>query len=203
MPVSSVRVTEGSGPYLHTWQRTVASVNREEQYVQIAEPALPTFSVVASGISTATAASHLLQIMAPASACVRIHRIRVEQFANATSASANSLSVVRLTTAGTGGVTLVPRPFDTSDTSGATAMTLPTAKGTEGVELLRTALVFRQAIATTQAQLDETWEWTQAPGRKPIIIPPGTANGIAITNPGAIAGATVMIYVEFAETAWL
>ena len=204
MPVSSVAVTQGSGAYLHTWQRTVSSVNREEQYVQLAEPALPTFSAIAPAVSAATSASHLLQVMAGASAYVRIHRISVEQVANATSAAAVEIALYRLTAAGSGGTSITPQPFDTGDTASATAMSLPSSKGTEAsVALLRSAVAFRQAVSATSAQYDDVWEWRQTPGKKPIIIPAGTSNGVALKIATGVAGATVTIQIEFSETSWL
>ena len=203
MPVSSVRVTEGSGPYLHTWQRSVSSVNREEQYIQLGEPALPTFTAIASGISVGTAADHVLQLMAGSTNYVRVSRIEIAQVANATSASNAIFAIYRLTTAGSGGSSVTPNPFDTADTATATAQTLPSSKGTEGAQLLRATLLFRQTIQTTSAVQNDRWVWQQTPGRKPLIIPAGTSNGIAVKIGTGIAGATADVLIEFAETAWL
>jgi hypothetical protein len=204
MTTSAIAVTPGSGANIWTDQRTVSAVAREAQYVLLGEPALATYSVIAEEISIATAADHVLQIMAGASNYVRIHYIMVEQAANATTAAARAIELVRLTTAGTGGGAVTPRPFDTGDAAaGATAMTLPTVKGTEGVKLLRAHLLFRQAVAATAAQIDDIWEWTAHPRGKPIIIPAGAANGIAIKNVTATAAATANVTVIFTETAWL
>lgn len=203
MPVSSVQVTEGSGKHLHTWQRSVNSVNREEQYVQAGESGLPTYNAVAIAVSTATADSHLLQLMAPASAYVRIHRISIEQGGNATSATPMYVYVTRLTSAGSGGTAITPRAFDTSDTAGAAAQALPSSKGTEGQTVMATTLLMRQTVATSGAQMDDAWVWQQTPGKKPLIIPAGTSNGIAIKNTTGVAGGTAIVSIEFTETAWL
>jgi hypothetical protein len=141
--------------------------------------------------------------MAGSTLKVRIRRIRFEQSGNATTAAALPVSVYRLTTAGTGGTSVTPRPFDSADAAcGATAMTLPTAKGTEGVMLLRTIVLMRQGLATAGSTADDVWLWEQHPGEPPIVIPAGTSNGIAIKNESAIAGATCIPAIEFIETSF-
>jgi hypothetical protein len=141
--------------------------------------------------------------MAGASLNVRIRRIRIEQSTNATTAALGNFQIERLTTAGTGGTAVTPAKFNTADVaSGATAMTLPTAQGTESTVLFRPTLVFRQAIATTATQFDDMWEWIQQPNQGPIVIAAGTSNGIAIEIITGIAAATAQIHVEFIETSW-
>jgi hypothetical protein len=81
-------------------------------------------------------------------------------------------------------------------------MTLPTVKGTEQVALISTILLMRQAINATGAQLDDAWDWQQAPNAKPIIVGPGTANGLAIKCGTGVAGATVEGWLEFVETSF-
>lgn len=204
MTRSSISLTEGGGAKkTATEERTVGGIVVQSQYVIQDEPNLPTYNVLAASTSTATADSHLLQIMAPSNAYVRIHRISIEQSANATTATVMSVSIWRVSSAGTGGSAVTPRPFDTADTAGATAMTLPSAKGTESVELMRTALLMRQAIATAQSQVDDYWSWQQTPGKKPIIIPSGVANGIVVKTNTAVATGSVHVNIEFTETAWL
>jgi hypothetical protein len=155
-------------------------------------------------VSLATVNDHLLQIMAGSSNYVRIRRIHIEQANNATAAAFGVIEIWRLTTAGTGGTAVTPAKFDTGDAAaGATAMTLPTAKGTEGTLLFRPVMLWRQAVSATTAQYDDVFEWTQHPGQKPIIIPAGTSNGIAIKSTTATASATVSMWVEFVETPWL
>jgi hypothetical protein len=111
----------------------------------------------------------------------------------------------RLTTAGTGGTVVGPLPFDQSDAGvGATAMTLPTAKGAEGATLARFNSYMTQTPGAAGLPMLPVFEWP-GPGRsalaKPIKIPNGVTNGICIRNDTAIAGATVTGYVVFAELA--
>lgn len=202
MPESLVQVTSGAGPKLHTWQRTVGANNVEDEFVIAGEYPLPTYVVPFASVSTATANSHILQVMSAASTYVRIRRIHVEQAANATAATNLSLQVFRLTTAGTGGTAITPLAMDTGDAAAAsTAMTLPTVKGTEAANaLFTTVILMRQAISATQAQIDDVWDWQQLPNGKAIIIPPGTANGICIKNVAAVAGGTLTGWVEYVET---
>lgn len=205
MAESLVQVTEGVGKKLHTWARVVGANTVEDDFSLPGEFPLPSYTIDPLGLlSTATANDHLLQIMAGASLNVRLRRIEVYQGASATAATIETLLLVRLTTAGTGGTALTPAKLDTNDVAaGATAMTLPTAKGTEGVEIYRRPLTFRQALATTQSQADPVWSWYQLPNSKPIIIPAGAANGIALKHTGAVAGASVIVYAEFVETSYL
>ena len=96
MPVGSIAVTEGSGKNLHTWQRSVSAVNREEQYGQLAEPGLPTFTAVAAAISTATVNDHILTLNAAASIYGRVYRITIRQSANATAAAIATFGIYRI-----------------------------------------------------------------------------------------------------------
>lgn len=201
MAESIVQVTEGVGKKFHTWSRVVSAQTVEQQFVLPGEFVYATYTVVASLISVATAADHLLQIMAGASLNVRIRRIYVRQAAAVTAASSSGIDVVRLTTAGTGGTAVTPRPLDTADAAaGCTAQTLPTAKGTEGSIVIedRIGLIQTQPVVDTAKM-----EWRQSPNAKPLIIPAGVANGIAIKNLNANAGASVTITVELVETAYL
>jgi hypothetical protein len=205
MSESSINVTEGSGKRLHAWDRTIGATLVQDQFMLPGEYPLASYETHAIGASTAVANDHSLQVMAGASNYVRIRRIRVEQLASATTAAICNFQILRLTTAGTGGSVMTPRPWDSGDTAAtATSMQVPTAKGTEGVELLRFAIAMRQAVSGTASPADDpVWEWAQLPGQKPLIIPAGTANGICVKNTTAVAAATVMVSVEFVETAWL
>lgn len=199
---SLVQVTSGTGPKLHTWQTTIGANNVEDEFTIPGEFPYPTYTVSTS-VSTATA-THALEIMAGASLKVRLRRLRVEQSANATTAGPLTISLIRLSTAGTGGTAFTPTRFDSSDAAaGATAMFSPTVNGTEsGNELIRTVLLLRQAVSATQSQPDDAWEWVQAPNGKPIIIPAGATNGIAIKLAAVAAGASLAIYAEFVETSF-
>lgn len=204
MPAGIISLTEGSGAKkARTWQRTVGANTVEEQFFQLAEPPMATFIALAQAISGATVDSHILQLMSGASVYLRVHRIFIEQSGNATTAATPTFAIRRLTTAGTGGTSVTPAPFDTADTAASTAMTLPSSKGTEGVTLFRQAINARQAVSTTQTNFDDAWEWRMTPGRKPIIVPAGTANGLAVVILSATAGSTWNVHIEYGETAEL
>lgn len=203
MPESTVQVaTGGTGPKLHTWQRTVGANNVEDEFTILGEYPLATYSVAAAAVSTVTAASHLLQIMAGGSLNVYVRRIWVSQNNMATAASSMRVQLIRLTSAGTGGSATTPAPYDTSDAaSGATAMTLPTVKGTEGTslridnfQLIQTAPV---GGGPNGYALDFTGHHAKA-----IRIPAGATNGIAIKNVDAIAGAGLNVVVEIVEASF-
>jgi hypothetical protein len=146
----------------------------------------------------------MMTLNAGASLKVRVHRITIRQTVVAAAAAFRVYSVMRTTTAApTGGTAVTPAPHDTSDAaSGATARTLPAAKGTEAAEIMRPALIVTQAILATAAQAADFWEWRQAPNAKPIIIPAGTTNGLVIKNLNASATLAFAIEIEFTETAF-
>lgn len=192
-----INLTEGSGKKAHTFQRVIGANTVEDPVSLVGLPYLAAYTVTpAAGVSTATAASHLLQIMAGANLNVYLYRLALYQLAAATAAAIDLIEIVRLTTAGTGGTALTPAPRDTTDAaSGATAMTLPTAKGTEGVFVDRATAQFTQTIATQaggkEATLLVEFDFARLFG-KPLRISSGVTNGIAIKNPTARAGATVI-----------
>lgn len=195
---------DGSGKKIRTYSRTISSQDVHEEVQQAGQPYLPTYSVTASSVSIATAASHVLQIMAGSSLHVRILRIRIHQQLNVTTAAQQEWNFYRLTTAGTGGTTVTPRALDSGDSAaGATAMTLPSSKGTEGNLLGGGMQPLIQTSPTGGLSFSPSLEWSPAPYSKPYIIPAGTSNGLALKNVGANAAGTVFVVVEFTETAWL
>jgi hypothetical protein len=110
-------------------------------------------------------------------------------------------TIRRLTTAGTGGGVPTFVTHDQNDSGGATAMTLPTAKGSEGAVLWRAGAYFTQTPGAAGTNFPPVLDWSTSRSAlmKPIRIPNGTANGIAIRNETAIAGATVNGYVVIGE----
>jgi len=196
---SFINQTEGSGKKSHTWDRTIGANLIQDEFVLPGEFPYATYSVVAAAVSGATAASHIIQIMAGATLPVRVRRIELTYVGAAAAVATYSMQVFRLTTAGTGGTAITPRPYDSADAaSGATAMTLPTAKGTEGVQLGQKSLWVMTAAIPPNSKNDFVWE--QKPGEKAIIIPAGTANGIAIKNPTGVAAVTYDVWIELVET---
>jgi hypothetical protein len=200
MAVSTIGVADADTPdkYLHTHQRTISATAREDQYVQQGESAYPTYSAVTADRSVATTADHVMQIMGDGTNYSRIKRVSLYG-AVATTATNLRLEVWRLSTAGTSGTTITPRPYDTADTYGGGAAYLPSSKGTEGV-LLLTMRVYMPAAA---GQVQPPVIWEELPGMKPIIFGPATSNGIAFKVGGGVTGGTVDLNVEFITTSYL
>jgi len=205
MAEAFINLTEGSGKKAHGYDRSIGGNTVIDEFTLPGEFPYPSFEAVPlTSTSIATANDHVLQLMAGSSNNVRIRYMRFEQSTNATTAAVGIVEIWRLSSAGTGGTSVTPAKYDTADgAAGATAMTLPSAKGTESVLLKRFAMVYRQAVAVAQAQVDDAWERYQKPGQKPIIIPAGTSNGIAIKGVTAVAAATVIASIEFVETAFV
>jgi len=202
---AAIVVTAGSGTDIHSNTRTIAATTKHDQFVLPGEFPYASYTVAISGYSIATAGDHILQIMAGASLNVRIRRVWLEQAAHATSVSIGNFQLMRVTTAGTGGTAVTPGKMDTSDAaSGATAMTLPSSKGTESTLIRPARLIMRQAIAATVTQPEEAIDFDfRGVGFKSLIIAAGTSNGIVMKNVSAVAGCTVDMYVEFIETAFV
>jgi hypothetical protein len=207
MAESLIALTPGSGAKnARTFNRTIAANSVEEQAMFLAEQNMPTYEVAGAAVSTATAASHLLQIMAGASLNVYVRWIGIFQLAAATAAAIDELQLLRLTTAGTGGTVVTPAPDDSSDAAaGAAGMTLPTVKGTEGTLISRVTGQFTQTVATQsggmRAQLLAEWDFEKLRA-KALRIPSGAANGIVVKNPTARAGATVIVVARIAEASF-
>lgn len=203
MAENFLNTNEGSGKKLHTWNYTIGANDVHDEFVLPGPNPYPTY-IVSTVASTGTANDHLLCLNAGGSLKVRVHRIYVEQTANATSASAISLQIMRTTTAApTGGTALTPASFDTADAAaGATGRSLPTVKGTESTVLMDGRVLMRQTIASAGAQENDRWEWRQSRQGKPIIIPAGTANGLVIKSTAAVAAAGAVVIMEFTETAF-
>ena len=204
MADSSINVTEGSGKRLQTYDHTVSSVLVQRQAVVLGEQPLASYLAGASGVSTATANSHLLQIMAGSSSNVRIRRIELWQQVMATTAAIMQVSIVRLSTAGTGGGAVSVNNLDAADAAaGATAMSLPTAKGTEPGTLINAGVYMMQTVAASAQLAGPSLVWDFDGLRfKSLVIAAGTSNGIALKNVTAIAAGTVHINVWLSETAW-
>lgn len=189
---------------IHFWDRTIGANSVLDEFALPGEYPLATYSVVATGISGATSSDHLVQLMAGSSLNVRIRRIQLQQVGLMTTASEFSVNVLRLTTAGTGGGAITPAKYDTSDgAAGATAMSLPSAKGTEStlLDIMRIWPIQTYATAggTGSGSRDEM---VQLPNMKPIIIPAGTSNGLALKIQTGRAGLTVDVEIEFVETSF-
>jgi hypothetical protein len=200
--VSTIGVADAAAPdkYLHTHQRTISATAREDQYVQQGESAYPTYVASAYNIALDTVDDHVIQVMGDGTNYSRIKRIEILP-RRATTATAIVLRMYRLSTAGTGGTSVTAQPFDTSDTYGGTAMTLPSSKGTEGVALPAWTL---PTMATSSPGFGSVpFVWEPPPGTKPIIFGTATSNGIAIKNMLAVTGGLVTVNIIFTTTSYL
>jgi hypothetical protein len=203
MAVSIVGVDEPAGSpdkNLHTNQRTISSVAREDQYVQLGQPAYTTFIAYAHTISIATANAHVLQVMADGTNYTRLHRYKITLTDDRPAADSIALMILlRLTTAGTGGSAVTPASHDTDSYSGG-VMTLPSSKGTESTHLRYDYLQIPTAFPSHNGVLAE---WEQHPHEKPIIFGTGTGAGLAWKISSGIASCTVEIHAEFSVTTYL
>jgi len=198
-----VQVTQGGATKLHTVTEVIGPDTVHREVHLDAEAYLATYAVTIASPSVATANDHVMQIMAGSSLTVYLRRLRIVQSGLATTAAIMRWTLLRLTTAGTGGSAVTPVPHDTTDpASGATAMTLPTAKGTEGSQLDSVTVQFIQIVPTSgnglaPVQYDQTWDWSLR--SKMPRIAAGPSNGIALKNLSAIAGASVVVHAVFSE----
>lgn len=201
MAESIVQVTEGTGKKLHTFNRTIGANSVEDEVVLSGLPYLATYAVAFAGIAVGTANDHILQIMAGATLNVYVHLIRFYQRASATTAVYAEFQLIRLTTAGTGGTVRSFLAHDSTDAAvGATAMSLPTAKGTEGSVLAVQDAYFTQTPGAAGLNFGPVFDWQpNNPLLKPIRIPAGTANGLCVKNTVAATAATVGGYAIITE----
>ena len=201
MADTSFAVNAGSGTNLHTVTTSIGGTTVHDQVVKHGEPYLAAYGIASvSAISLATVNDHILQIMAGSTLNVYVRRIRVYQVVAATTAGFSQIVLYRLSTAGTGGTSITPSLFDTTDSAaGCTAMSLPTAKGTETVVLGRAAKILEQTAPTSGVDvLVAEWNFDHL-RTKGIRIPAGTANGIAIKSVVAAAGASVQVEAVVSE----
>lgn len=192
---------DGTGKKLHSSDKIIGANTVHDEVVVQGEPYLASYVITSANVlspSMATAGDHLLAIQAGASLNVYIRRILIAQRGLATAAAIAPIQLLRLTTAGSGGTVLTPRPLDTSDAAaGATARAIPSTLGTEGVYLVELSGTLLSAAGAGAFYIDLSLD--DMLRTKPIRIPAGTANGIAIRNPVAQAGATVAITVWLTE----
>lgn len=195
-----VNVTEGSGKKLHAYDRVIGANTVLDEVVLLGENYLASYSCNA-GPSIATAAAHCLQVMAGGSLKVRIRRIEILPGTAATTALRGAWGIFRLSTAGTGGGAITPNPLDPADAAaGATVMTLPSAKGTEGALILAIADNVWQTMPTSGVIGPKLVLDFDRPRSKPLIIAAGATNGIAVKNLVGIAGADININILFDES---
>jgi hypothetical protein len=192
-----IAVTEGAGKKLAADTYTENSQVVLDQKVILGEQYLPTYVVSTAAVALQTANSHALEIMAGSSLNVYIRRIEIYAAVAATTSTLVQLNLFRLSSAGNTGTAITPAPLDSSDSaSGATALALPTNKGTE-TTLLATPTIMLVSTVTSPALL-----WLRDYDRqrsKSLRIAAGTSNGIALKNVTAVTTAgsiTVMVYLQ-------
>lgn len=205
MANSTLAVTAGSGTNLRTNTRTISATTVHEQAVQLADYNEATYNIVTAATAITTAASHTLQIMAGSTLPVYLRRIRVYQIVAVTTAALVNWDILRLTTAGTGGTSITPSPLDTTDSaSGATAMTLPTAKGTESTVLYRASSQIIQTVGTGGPGTNGLILDIEFDGFRVKVprIAAGTSNGIALKQVTGASPATVYVVATITEAAY-
>lgn len=201
---STIPLTDGDGgSQLHTANRTISSVSVEDQAVIPAEHFVKTYSVSFTNISVATANDHIVSICADGTNYIRLQHIFIQQHAFATARALDDICVFRISTTPTGGTSVSARPFQPSDTDpwGGDVRTLPSAKGTEGNQMLKLPLWLAQSAENTLT--GNRVEWQHNRHTQPIIVGTATTAGLVIKTVTACAAATVTGYVIFTATDYL
>ncbi len=140
-----------------------------------------------------TSATQILVIEAPAGSPVYISRLIIWQTGTDTTNAITNFTLIRTTTAGTGG-TITPNPYDTADAAfGGIVRSAPTA-GTAGVTLFNIPLDVPTAAANQPAVV---LDFDGPHARKMPVIAAGTANGIALVAPATTGGASFGASIEF------
>lgn len=202
MPQGTIALTEGSGQKrLSTWNRTKSGTSVESQYVLQDEPANPTYSASATGVSlNVVSGGHILAVHGVASTYLRIKRVIVQQVASAAASVSSFIRLVRLTSQGVGGASVTPAAYSTaSAASGSVCYTTPATPGVESVFLWSDGIALTSVAPASSLN---RWEWREMDDCEPMIIPPGSTNGIAVKQ-GGLSTATVCVSVEWIETTWV
>lgn len=199
MTRASYGVDEGLDRLIHVVSRTDGADTVLQGYTVDAEPETATYGARAVGVASVTANSHLFQVMAGASLRVGIKSIRLTQSTAATTLAKTPVYIYRLSTAGTGGSVATPNVRDPADAAaGATAMALPTVKGTETTLVAVRRTLVHTTLATVGVN-DLIFDFSHLRS-KALWIAAGTSNGIAVKNLTADATNTYDIEVELVET---
>ncbi len=140
-----------------------------------------------------TSATQILVIEAPAGSPVYISRLIIWQTGTDTTNAITNFTLIRTTTAGTGG-TITPNPYDTADAAfGGIVRSAPTA-GTAGVTLFNIPLDVPTSASNQPAVV---MDFDGPHARKMPVIAAGTANGIALVAPATTGGASFGASIEF------
>lgn len=198
MPEATVLVPDTGTKKAHFYQRTIGANDVLDEFVLPGEFPYASYFVQAVGATFAAAADQIITLNAGASLPVRVRRITIEQAALAGAVNSLPIDIIRITAVTpSGGTAITPRPHDSADAAaGAVSQANPTTKGTVGVTLFRR----RIPLVAAQPTGAPIVIWEESPLTKPILIPTGATNGIAVAAVAGIATATCDITIEFVET---
>lgn len=203
---SFVAVPNSGASKLAVAQYTDGADIKNDEVDVLGEQHLPTYIFSTGAISLATALSHPIAVMCGASLRVRVRRLLGYQMAAATAAAMMEWQIIRLTSAGTGGGAITSVPIEAGDSaSGATGMTLPTAKGAEAaIATWRGAAYMFQTIGAStpfpQPCIDVDFD--KMFRSKGMVIDAGITLGFAFKNITAIAAATMIFDVIVSESSY-
>lgn len=170
-----------TGLKAHTNQRTIGANNVEDEVVVIGEQYLPSYITSGGLLTPSVATANTFAVLhAGASLKVRIRRIRVWAADKAATADSTSIALYRVTTAPTGGTSVVPEPLEPADVAGARIHMSPTGGATLGQPMALAILPFYLNEPISSIPLE--WNFDLM-GTKALVIAAGTANGIGITTP--------------------
>lgn len=209
---SFIQVTNGTGPKIATGPTYTENANVvQDQKVIPGEGYLAHYGVDSNGgiAPPSSAPKAWFTINAGASLNLRIRRIIINQATiSTTTAGSVTLGVYRTTTAPVGGTAHTPALFDSADAAaGATSASVSAATFTTDPTLGGRVALFALPVFLTYPFNVEPFElrWGDQPGTKPLIVPAGTANGIALVliSANAYGGTpTFNMTFEFTETAF-
>lgn len=176
----------------------LADVNSRKALLSAAEDVTtPSYLASVSGQANTTS-SDVIAIESGPTLVTRIRRIVILQPGTQTTAGLRLIQLVRTTTAGVAG-TIVPPVMDPQAGDApfsGTVRAKPTTQGAGGVVLL-TIPVFVPAALAAFAPLIVDMDAVGL--AKSVTIPVGTANGVALRDPGAAGGANLAAFVVFTE----
>lgn len=177
------------------FSRTLTGVDNPvaPQAASGSQSAYATYTVTVNAQAN-TASGDSIVIEAPAGSSVRILKVRILQPGIQTAAGVRLLQLVRRTTAGTGGA-VTPTVHDPADSAyGGICRAKPTV-GTLGAVIQDIPVYVPAAVA---AFVPITIDFGMLAQDKAPVIAAGTANGIALLDPGAAGGSGFAASITFA-----
>ncbi len=194
---SVIQITDAAAAtkYLHTQSRSYGGTTKEDQLFLKAQNTRATYRAYCSAVITTTSASHLAFIQADGTNYTFISGFWIAQTTLAGAVATANITIVRVSTAGTGGGAITASPMDAADSAYAgTIATLPTVKGTEGVTLMGGPVGI---TATNPMTTVNQWAWRADDDEKDIVIGTAATDGICFKLITGIATSKVDITIEF------